>query len=300
MLAPSLGFDAECRLPDCPTPAELLALMRSPDVEERDEALTSLSEMVGIAFGEDGAAIGEEVRSNGGPAILTWLLADPDPYIQQLTLSVLGNLCSDSVDPNSGLTKQTLLGCGGGRAILACVMTDDPAVLVFAVGALQNCCYDRGWAELVVAHAVHRRLEALLQSEDAMVVRYAAGTLKNITHALAEEGPDLSAELSADALAAVRERGVVKRREEFARERATHRIGAAASRIPAALRERRHLAGEERRRRAEQLAANRAGGSRASSRPASASSGSSRSSRSSYFSAKSSMTASSSSTAARR
>ena len=252
LAAPTLNFEPECRQPDDPTVAELLSLMRSPDEEERDDALASLSEIVGSAYGDDGAAIGEAVRANGGPAILTWLLADPDPYIQQLALMVLGNLCSDSVDSYSGLTKLALLGCGGARAVLSCVHTEEPAVLVFACGALQNLCYERGWAELVVVHNVHRRLESLLQHGDQMVVRYASGTLKNITHALVD-GPDLAAALSADALEAVRERGMVKRREEFVRARARALLCAAVAAIPMCEREERHASGEERRRRAQQL-----------------------------------------------
>ena len=89
---------SECRVPDYPTVPELLSLMRSPDEGERDAALSTLAEVVGAAFGEDGAEIGRAVRSHGGPAILTWLLADPNPVVQQLALMVLGNLCSDSVD----------------------------------------------------------------------------------------------------------------------------------------------------------------------------------------------------------
>ena len=65
-----------------------------------------------------------------------------------MSLMILGNLCSDSVDPNSTATKQALLRSGGARAALSCVHTEDPAVLLFACGALQNLCYEREWAEL--------------------------------------------------------------------------------------------------------------------------------------------------------
>ena len=55
-----------------------------------------------------------------------------------MALMILGTLCSDSVDGNSSATKQALLTCGGARAILSCVHTEDPAVLLFACGALLN------------------------------------------------------------------------------------------------------------------------------------------------------------------
>ena len=85
--------------------------------------------------------------ANGGIALLSWLLADPSPEVQQMSLMILGNLCSDSVDSDSKATKQMLLQSGGARAMLSCVHTEDPAVLLFACGALQNLCYEREWAE---------------------------------------------------------------------------------------------------------------------------------------------------------
>ena len=57
----------------------------------------------------DGARLGQEMRANGGIALLSWLLADPNPEVQQMSLMILGNLCSDSVDANSSATKQALL-----------------------------------------------------------------------------------------------------------------------------------------------------------------------------------------------
>ena len=40
---------------------------------------------------------------------LTKMLADPTPTVVQQALLVLGNLCSDSVDPSSAVTKALLL-----------------------------------------------------------------------------------------------------------------------------------------------------------------------------------------------
>mmetsp|Transcript_66677 Transcript_66677/g.148816 ORF Transcript_66677/g.148816 Transcript_66677/m.148816 type:complete len:286 (-) Transcript_66677:376-1233(-) len=271
-----------------PTVAELLALMRSPDEAERDDALSSLAGIIGTAFGDDGAEIGCMMRSNGGPAILTWLLADPNPEVQQLSLMILGNLCSDSVDRESGKTKAALLSCGGARAILSVVHTEDEQVLVFACGALQNLCYERAWAELVVKHSVHRRLEALLAHSEPMVVRYAAGALKNITDALQMAG------LSEEALAAVQERSQQKRREDFSRNRASSVIASALRAIPETKRQQREAQGILQRQRRDTL--HQIGSeSPALSRPASASS---TSSRSSYCSAKSSLTASTAASAA--
>ena len=78
------------------------------------------------------------VRENSGVSLLSWLLADPSPEVQQTALMILGNLCSDSVDSQSCETKRLLLSTGGARALLTCAQSDDHAVLLFACGALQN------------------------------------------------------------------------------------------------------------------------------------------------------------------
>ena len=95
-----------------PTVPELLELIRSPYHEQRDEAIALLAELVTTAFGEDGEVLGQAVRDGGGVPQLAWLLADPSPSIQQQALLVLGNLCSNSVDPSSALTKRMLLQVG--------------------------------------------------------------------------------------------------------------------------------------------------------------------------------------------
>ncbi|KAL1498546.1 hypothetical protein AB1Y20_013867 [Prymnesium parvum] len=277
---------SECRVSDDASVSDLLSLMRSPDEAERDEALSSLAELVSGAFGDDGAEIGRVVRAQGGPAILTWLLADPAPEVQQQALMVLGNLCSDSVDRESARTKAALLSCGGARSLLSCVFTSDEQVLVFACGAIQNLCYERDWADLVVAHNVHRRLEELLSHHDPMVVRYSAGALKNITHTLQ------TADLSVGALAAVRERSHLKQREEFTQRRAMRVISEAMAAIPPARRQQREELG--RRRKQSRVAMH------TPSSPARPASASSTSSRSSYFSAVSSLTANNSVNASRR
>ena len=141
-----------------PKTSELIQAMRSPDAGERADALAMLSEVVGSAYGEAGAELGEAVRQGGGVALLAWLLADPYDQVQQQALLVIGNLCSDSVDPHSGATKQLLLYNGAGRSLLACVFSDDPYMLILACGALQNLCYDRDWATFVVEHGAPARM----------------------------------------------------------------------------------------------------------------------------------------------
>ncbi|KOO35377.1 hypothetical protein Ctob_011389 [Chrysochromulina tobinii] len=205
---PNLLDDVE-RMPERPSVPSLIALLRSTDETERDDALASLAELVDGAFGVDGAELGLAVRANGGIALLSWLLADPSAEVQQMALMILGNLCSDSVDSNSRATKALLLQSGGARALLSCVHTEDPAVLLFACGALQNLCFEPDWSELAVAHDIHIRLQGLLCHEDAMIVRYASGCLQNITRSLHIDG------LSELAVEAVKERNLEHRQPDI-------------------------------------------------------------------------------------
>ena len=277
---PNLLEEEPDRMPESPTVPVLVALLRSTDENERDDALATLAEMVDGAFGEDGARLGQEMRANGGIALLSWLLADPNPEVQQMALMILGNLCSDSVDSSSTTTKQQLLRSGGARAILSCVHTEDPAVLLFACGALQNLCYEADWSELAVSYDVHLRLESLLAHEDAMIVRYASGALQNITRALNLTDDSLSSE----AMAVVKERSLEHRREAFVQQRALAAIAKSFREIPYEMRQRRHESGRRRKSRAANQSAD---ASRSGSRPSSAASSRSTSS---YVSARSSAT----------
>ena len=74
--------------------------------EHMYDALDELSEMVGQAFGEDGARLGAAVRTGSGVFSLTRLLRDEDADARLQALHVLANLCSDAVDPGSEATKQ--------------------------------------------------------------------------------------------------------------------------------------------------------------------------------------------------
>ena len=100
--------------------AQLISYLASQTQEEQHDALfTVAGEMVIYAYGDDGARIGEMMRSQGGLTQLTWILSDPQqPLDVQQVLLLLGNLCSDSVDPASMLSKRYLLNMGVERRAL--------------------------------------------------------------------------------------------------------------------------------------------------------------------------------------
>ena len=97
-------------------------------------------------------------------------------------LLVLGNLCSDAVDPASHLTKRILLRCrpSAESALLDGTYSDDPAVVLLACAALQNLCQDEAWARAVISCGFLPRLDQLVRHEDTKVVRYVAGALQNL------------------------------------------------------------------------------------------------------------------------
>ena len=158
---------SECRAPAelsassqrHPAVSKLLKAMHSPDASRRAHALDKLSEVIGAAYGEAGAEVGQAVRNGSGIALLARLLADPYPQVQRQALFVVGNLCSDSVDAGSDVTKMLLLQHGAGRSLIAHAFSDDRYTLTLACGALQNMCgrgasgsdgHDREWSKLVV------------------------------------------------------------------------------------------------------------------------------------------------------
>ena len=142
-----------------PAVSKLLKAMHSPDASRRAHALDKLSEVIGAAYGEAGAEVGQAVRNGSGIALLARLLADPYPQVQQQALFVVGNLCSASVDAGSDETKKLLLQHGAGRSLISHAFSDDRYTLTLACGALQNLCgrgesdsdgHDREWSKLVV------------------------------------------------------------------------------------------------------------------------------------------------------
>ena len=102
---------------------QLVSQLRGTSGEHRLSALEQLSDMVGAAFDDDGAAIGAAVRETGGIAELAWLLTDGSTAVQNEALVVLGNLCSNAVDPHSDTTKRDLLACGAANALVQCLRT---------------------------------------------------------------------------------------------------------------------------------------------------------------------------------
>ena len=234
---------------------DLLSLLKSVDEADREEAIATLADMVDDAYGDAGARLGADVRDGGGVELLARCLSDPDEAMQQTSLGLIGNLCSDAVDANSVATKQALLPYA--RSVLSCVYTSDNATLCLACGALQNLTAERDWAELAVAHDVHLRLEQLVVTHrgiepEGHIVRYASGALRNIA---ASGALDLCGKtnLSPLAVEAMDARATRHRIESLEQQRARAIFAKAISRIPPERRQQRHELGLRRRRHVHRL-----------------------------------------------
>ena len=117
--------------------AQLLGQIRSGNDEQRLDSVEALSGLIEDAWDETGARLGRALRQQGGISMLAAILVDPWPDMQACILNCLGNLASDSVDPESALTKQLLLTSGSDRVILECLCSADPDVLYMCCAVLQ-------------------------------------------------------------------------------------------------------------------------------------------------------------------
>ena len=219
----------------------LQASLASTDSDVRQEAARQISAFVSEAYGEEGAELGAALREGGIVSQLAGLVGDESAEVRAHALLALGNLCSDSVDPNSSSTKALLLELGMEKALLKNMQAGaDESVLLVACATLQNLCHDAAWARRVVSAGVESRLEALVSHSDARVVRYASGALKNLTIASATMG-SAAPQLSSPAKQAVRQRELEASLEEFGRRRALKTIGRSVREMDAPSRLRRIL-----------------------------------------------------------
>ena len=140
-----------------------------------------LCDLVSNSYGAAGEALGETMRQSGGLLTLSWLLAEQEPELLNLTLFLTANLSSDAVDEHSALTKSLLLQCGTEFRLFPLLKHPDDDVVTYALAAVQNLCHDGEWARVLIEHGSEPRLEELVEHANDVIVRYAAGTLKNIS-----------------------------------------------------------------------------------------------------------------------
>ena len=177
-------MDQESEVEDVGT---IILFLSSEDKDAQFQGLVWLMDLCDSAYGSNGAVIGEALRKDGAAGLRTVssMLDDPEVDIKQNALCLVGNLCSDAFDSASILTKHQLLDFGVQQQLFACLTGDqDEATLMMACGVLQNLTSDKKWSAAIIQANVSTRLDELVMHENAMIVRYAAGALKNLSAAV--------------------------------------------------------------------------------------------------------------------
>lgn len=147
---------------------DLVHWLGSSQLEEALDGADALCEVLGVAYGDEGATFCAALRAEGAIPLLQRLLSSPEPIIQQRALFALGNMCSGAVDPASDETKRLLLAAGGAEPLLACARSEDEEVRLLAAGALQNLCHDATWSRALVQLDVVPLLEELVRRRGAV------------------------------------------------------------------------------------------------------------------------------------
>ena len=157
--------------------------LESPWEQTLKGSLARLAELVEGADVAAAATLGHFLRGAGAPARLLMLLPHADAYVQQATLLLLGNLSSNTVDPQSWRTKAELISLGGFGKLVPLLRAqaspgdDDEVTLLYALGAVQNLCTELRCATQLLDAATDARLRELCAVP--ALADYARGCLHN-------------------------------------------------------------------------------------------------------------------------
>ena len=169
--------------------ARLQGLTSSLRSADPTGALQQLAELIDAAEGEWASALGSYVRSAGIVADLVELVGHDDAKISTRAIHVLGNLCSDAVDAQSGATKEVVRRHNGFPRLLPHCYNEDLVALTYALGAIQNLCTSTECTKMVTPPLRERIREVAESSRVAfdegmpqagLLAHYAEGILINI------------------------------------------------------------------------------------------------------------------------
>ena len=168
--------------------ARLQGLTSSLRSADPTGALQQLAELIDAAEGEWASALGSYVRSAGIVADLVELVGHGDAKVCTRAIHVLGNLCSDAVDAQSGATKEVVRRHNGFPRLLPHCYNEDLVALTYALGAIQNLCTSTECTKMVtpplrerireVAEYARATLDGMPQA--GLLAHYAEGILVNI------------------------------------------------------------------------------------------------------------------------
>ena len=140
--------------------------VEEPSPEVRADALMEFTQLLNSCTLSEGLELGHQIRIEGGVLRLCQLLLDPSPDVVSLALWCLGNLCSDSVDPQSKVTKALLLECGAELAILRCLASQEVSTLVYAAGLCLNLSSSAEWCAVMLVEGAIVRFEQLVHHSE--------------------------------------------------------------------------------------------------------------------------------------
>ena len=152
----------------------ILSMLDSEETEERAEGASYLAQLVDSSYGEDATIFADYLREAGGIEVIAELLLDPEPFIQQKVLMVVGNLASDAFDPNSAATKAIFKQHDVMARLSPFLSSREWVTQLYATAAVQNLAKDVDLAKEALQLGVHKVVQRLLRSEHELVVRYGA------------------------------------------------------------------------------------------------------------------------------
>uniref|UniRef100_A0A7S3B412 Armadillo repeat-containing protein 8 n=1 Tax=Haptolina ericina TaxID=156174 RepID=A0A7S3B412_9EUKA len=162
----------------------LISNLVSLDDEEKSEAVIQLALLIDCSAQEEMEAIGERIRSLGGIERLVQLLEHPDASIHQSALLILGNLSTDTVDPDAEATKTLLKAHGGFAKLLPHLSSHNKLTVAYALGAVQNTCMDFEYVGVMQQSGAVARLQELLVEGNPRLSAYARNCLMNLRQTL--------------------------------------------------------------------------------------------------------------------
>ena len=116
----------------------ILGLLDAELSEERAEGVSYLAQLVDSSYGDDATLFADYLREAGGVEVIAELLLDPEPFIQQKLLMVIGNLASDAFDPCSAATRVILREHDVMGRLYPFLSSREWVTQLYATAALQN------------------------------------------------------------------------------------------------------------------------------------------------------------------
>ena len=163
--------------------------VQSESSKERAEAALELARWVENAFGEEAAALGQEMRTTGAVSFVLRLLFEAERTLLCVGLMLVTNLVCLEFDPNGAVeTSKCVYKADIFQKLKDLCLSDDSVVVGHACACLQNLCREPTFAKLVLRFEMEAELNRLVkESDDEYVQQCAAGALSNTVEAIQRE-----------------------------------------------------------------------------------------------------------------